>query len=78
MPNDVVDFSSLPAFKLTIKRVNFSEFHHIAVLLMVIGYLNFVFFCVCVLFVFIRAAVSAGYFSLVVPATLVAGVLQFM
>ena len=30
-----------------------------------------------VFFVFIRAAVSAGYFSLDVPATLVADVLQF-
>ena len=26
LPNEVVDFSSLPAFKRTIRRVNFSEF----------------------------------------------------
>ena len=44
---------------------------------MFIGYMDFVFFCVC-FFVFIRAAVSAACFSLVVPDTLVADVLQFM
>ena len=44
LPDDAMDFSSLPAFKRTIKRVNFSEFLNIiAVLLMLIGYMNFVY-----------------------------------